>query len=89
MAGAVKLATDRSWPESTTPGPLVWTLAFEIPSAVLEGRVGPLGPLSGQQWRANLFKCGDKTSHPHWASGSPVDELNFHLPRCFGRLLFE
>ena len=71
------------------PGPLVWTLAFEIPSAVLEGRVGPLGPLSGQQWRANLFKCGDKTSHPHWASWSPVDELNFHLPGCFGLLRFE
>lgn len=71
------------------PGPLVWTLSFEIPLAVLEGRLGPIGPLSGQEWRANLFKCGDRTSHPHWASWSPVDELNFHLPRCFGRLRFE
>jgi hypothetical protein len=70
-------------------GPLDWTLSFVIPVALLEGRVGAIGPLSGQEWRANLFKCGDETSHPHWASWSAVDELNFHLPRCFGLLRFE
>ena len=42
-----------------------------------------------QEWRANLYKCGDETSHPHWAAWSPVDALNFHLPRCFGTLRFE
>jgi hypothetical protein len=42
----------------------------------------------GNLWRANFYKCGDDTSHPHWAAWSPVDELNFHLPRCFGRLGF-
>ena len=36
-----------------------------------------------------FFKCGDKTSHPHWASWNPVDELNFHLPRCFSEIIFE
>ena len=41
-----------------------------------------------QAWRGNLYKCGDRTSHPHWAAWSPVDELNFHLPRCFGTLRF-
>jgi hypothetical protein len=69
--------------------PVVWELAFEIPKALLEGRVGPLGPLGGQTWRANLFKCADRTSHPHWASWAPLDERNFHLPRCFGSLRFE
>ncbi len=66
-----------------------WQLAFSIPKALLEEYVGPLGPLEGQRWRANLYKCGDKTSHPHWASWSPVDALNFHLPHCFGTLRFE
>jgi hypothetical protein len=69
--------------------PLQWTLSFAIPVSLLEGRVGRIGPIAGQQWRGNLFKCGDRTSHPHWASWSPVDELNFHLPRCFGGLRFE
>jgi hypothetical protein len=66
-----------------------WQLAFSIPKALLEKYVGPIGPLEGQRWRANLYKCGDKTSHPHWASWSPVDALNFHLPHCFGTLRLE
>jgi hypothetical protein len=71
------------------PDPLEWELAFFIPIALLEKYVGPIGPLPGQAWRANLYKCGDGTSHPHWASWSPVDALNFHLPGCFGTLVFE
>jgi hypothetical protein len=66
-----------------------WQLAFFVPLAVLERRLGPLGALGGQAWRANLYKCGDKTSHPHWASWAPIDERNFHLPHCFGVLEFE
>ena len=69
--------------------PLECQLAFFIPKALLEKYVGPIGPLAGQRWRANLYKCGDGTSHPHWASWSPVDALNFHLPHCFGTLIFE
>ena len=69
--------------------PTTWYLSFRIPFALLEKYIGPLGPVSGQEWRANFFKCGDRTSHPHWASWSPVDALNFHLPHCFGRLVFE
>lgn len=65
-----------------------WELAFFVPTEVLEAYVGPIGPLAGQEWRANFYKCGDETSHPHWAAWSPVDELNFHLPRCFGTLRF-
>jgi hypothetical protein len=66
-----------------------WQLAFAIPKGLLEKYVGPIGPMAGQEWRANLYKCGDGTSHPHWASWSPVDALNFHLPHCFGTLRFE
>jgi hypothetical protein len=66
-----------------------WELAFSIPKALLEKYVGSIGPMPGQAWRANLYKCGDETSHPHWASWSPVDALSFHLPHCFGTLRFE
>ena len=72
-------------PEITEP--VQWTLQFAVPFALFEKYMGPLGELPGQQWRANLYKCGDATSHPHWASWSPVDEKNFHLPRCFGKLV--
>ncbi len=73
-------------PELETP--VDWELAFFIPLAVLEAYLGPLGPLPGQEWRANFYKCADRSSHPHWAAWSPVAALNFHLPDCFGRLRF-
>jgi len=75
--------------EPEIDGPVDWQLAFFIPTALLEKFVGPIGALAGQEWRANLYKCGDRTSHPHWASWSPVDALNFHLPDCFGTLRFQ
>ena len=27
-------------------------------------------------WRANFYKCGDDTSHPHWAAWSPLKKVN-------------
>ncbi len=67
---------------------LRWTLAFFIPFSLFERYIGPLGEVRGQAWRGNLFKCADESSHPHWASWSPVDQLNFHRPDCFGTLQF-
>ena len=68
--------------------PVDWTLQFFIPFRVLENYVGALGNVRGQVWRGNFFKCAEENSRPHWASWSPVDELNFHLPRCFGEIRF-
>ncbi len=73
-------------PEIT--GDITWFIEFRLPFALLAEYAGPLGEIKGQVWRANFYKCGDETSHPHWAAWSPVDELNFHLPRCFGRIRF-
>jgi hypothetical protein len=84
----------RAWPslprriDVEIEEPLVWSLRFFIPFAILEPYVGPLGPFAGQTWRGNFFKCADESSHPHWASWAPVSELNFHLPACFGTLQF-
>lgn len=74
-------------PEIRTP--LTWEANFFVPYIVLEEFVGPLGPMSGQTWRGNFYKCAEDLSHPHWASWSRVDELNFHLPRCFGFIHFD
>ena len=65
-----------------------WSLAFFIPFAVLEPYVGSLGLIAGQHWRGNFYKCAEDVTHPHWGAWSPVDELNFHLPQCFGELVF-
>ena len=39
--------------------------------------------------RANLYKCGDKTAHPHFVSWNPVGtpSPDFHRPEFFGELL--
>ncbi len=68
--------------------PVTWTLEFSIPFALFDSYVGPIGYVAGQTWRGNFFKCAEENSHPHWAAWSPVDEFNFHLPRCFGELRF-
>jgi len=90
QAVAVKVST--SVPKVIEPevkASLNWTLEFEIPIALLEAFVGPIGPLSGQMWRGNFFKCAEDNSQPHWAAWAPVDEFNFHLPRCFGEIRFQ
>ena len=39
--------------------------------------------------RANFYKCGDKTAHPHFLSWNPVGtpSPDFHRPDFFGELL--
>ena len=79
-----------SAPESIEPehqSAMTWFLEFFIPFTILEKYVGPIEP--GRSWRGNLFKCGDETSHPHWASWSVLDELNFHMPQNFGVFQFK
>jgi hypothetical protein len=68
--------------------PLVWTLEFSISIAVLEKYTGLLGTIKGQIWRANFYKCGNETSHPHWASWAPLSTRNFHDPASFGQIEF-
>jgi hypothetical protein len=72
-----------------TANPLTWFLRFFVPFELIEHYAGAVRPLSGHGWRGNFYKCAEDLSHPHWAAWSPVDEFNFHLPRCFGMLRFE
>ena len=39
--------------------------------------------------RANFYKCGDLTAHPHFLSWAPVftEQPDFHRPEFFGELL--
>jgi hypothetical protein len=90
-AVAEQVAIAQSLPKTITPEiaePTIWTLAFSIPFAVFEPYLAAVTPKRGDRWRANFYKCGDETSHPHWAAWSEVDQKNFHLPKLFGELLF-
>jgi hypothetical protein len=72
-------------PEWTEPKD--WWVEVRWPFTAMEPYCGQLRPVAGQRWRANAFKCGDETSHPHWASWAPIGEaLNFHQPQYFGGL---
>jgi hypothetical protein len=91
-AQARRIRVARSMPDVVEPeeaGPVTWWIELAWPVDVMEACCGALGSLGGQRWRANLFKCGDETSHPHWASWAPIGEaLNFHAPEYFGALEF-
>jgi hypothetical protein len=76
-------------PEITEP--FTWRVAYSIPLALLKKYCPVIVPGPGRQWRANFYKCGDNTSHPHWLTWAPVDFFrpNFHLPQSFGILEFQ
>jgi hypothetical protein len=90
-AATIRIA--RSLPAVVEPeraGPIDWWVEVAWPFTAMEPYCGPVTPVVGQRWRANAFKCGDQTSHPHWASWAPIGEaLNFHQPRFFGGLEFD
>ena len=75
-------------PPFTHVEPLIWSLQYSIPLNILEKYVGRLGPLAGQSWRGNFFKCSDG-KYPHWASWASIGApANFHQPARFGHLHF-
>jgi hypothetical protein len=68
--------------------PTYWTNQVFIPFEVFSRFLGDVRPTPGDIWHANFYKCGGDPAYPHWAAWSPVRELNFHDPSCFGELHF-
>jgi hypothetical protein len=89
LLGTVHTLPSRVEPEM--PGPLTWLVSYRVPYGVLERYAPVERPRPGASWKANLYKCGDLTSHPHWLAWSPVDvpAPDFHRPEFFGTLRFE
>ncbi len=71
--------------------PVEWCVEYRLPFVVFDPYLGPVHPNSGDQWRANFYKCADRTSHPHWASWAPLTNgvCNFHQPEFFAPIIFE
>lgn len=89
-----RIKIERSLPDAAIDpelvGPRVWEIRYTVPVELFEAYLKKdFGELSGQTWRANFYKCGDQTSHPHWASWADVGEpLNFHKPENFQPIEF-
>lgn len=69
---------------------LTWTLEYRLPIEILQKYHHITRPKPGVKWLANFYKCGDKTSHPHWLTWSIIasDRIDFHRPEYFGTLEF-
>lgn len=70
---------------------VTWVVEYRLPFKILSSYTQIKTPQTGSSWRANLYKCADKSSHPHWLTWSPVDtpKPDFHRPEFFGRLIFD
>jgi len=70
---------------------ITWTVELAFPLDILPHYHQPVTkPAPGVTWRANFFKCADRTSHPHWLTWSYIesDTPDFHRPDYFGMLEF-
>jgi len=75
--------------EKEIPADVTWYLGFYIPFSIFSKYCGAPVPKPGDVWYGNFYKCGNKTSHPHYVSWAPLAKLNFHLPKSFSTLIFE
>ena len=74
-------------PEITTP--TTWHIEYAVPWTLFSEHVPECVIGAGAIWQANFYKCGDQTSHPHWASWAPIgDRLDFHVPSTFQPIEF-
>lgn len=66
-----------------------WNVSYRIPLAFLR-TFDPLFAFDGVL-RANFYKCGDKTTHPHYLAWAPIqsETPDFHRPADFGTVKFE
>ena len=66
-----------------------WSLTLAIPPQALFRHA--LTDWSGLTARMNLYKCGDKLSHPHFLSWRPIQtgSPDFHRPEFFEEVTFE
>ncbi len=66
-----------------------WNLEVVIPRTAFFEH--DFDTLSGLEPSANVYKCGDNLSEPHFLSWNPIDtpSPNFHVPEFFRAIKFE
>jgi hypothetical protein len=92
---AKKIEIVGSMPKIVYPeiaNPITWTIAYRLPFDILQKYCTEMAqPSKNTIWKANFYKCADKSSKPHWLTWTKVNhpEPQFHLPKYFGTLIFE
>lgn len=63
-----------------------WTVSYQIPLSFIQLFFPDFHLAPGQSFRANCYKCGDRTDHPHYLAWNPCSSENpdFHRPVDFG-----
>lgn len=66
-----------------------WQLELFVPYELFESVFKKKFTFKEQTYKGNLFKCGDETARPHYASFSPMGELppGFHNPNLFANII--
>jgi hypothetical protein len=66
-----------------------WELTLMIPLNVFSEN--KLASLSGRKCYGNFYKCGDDLPMPHFLAWNNIQsaEPNFHVPECFGEIIFQ
>ena len=66
-----------------------WEVYYQIPLSFIRLFI-PEARFEGE-WRANMYKCGNKTVNKHYLSWTQIDleKPNFHCPEYFGTIVFE
>lgn len=68
-----------------------WGVEFYFPVWAVNFFVQDYALKKGMTLRANFYKCGDETPHPHYLAWNPIDNPfpKFHLPQFFGQLILK
>ena len=66
-----------------------WTAEYRIPLSFLRILYPEFSLRSGVSFRANCYKCGDKTVHPHFLAWNAVETAapDFHRQEFFGNMI--
>ncbi|MGN0468769.1 MAG: carbohydrate-binding family 9-like protein [Acutalibacteraceae bacterium] len=66
-----------------------WSLELFLPCCLIESVYKKEFCACAGEYRANFFKCGDKTETPHFGSFSPMGSLppGFHNPELFAKII--
>lgn len=80
-----RLATFQGERLEQTEGIFNWEVTALIPWTLMGYEEGVIPT----RFFGNLYKCADKTAHPHFVSWSPIDEDKpaFHRPQFFGEFI--
>lgn len=68
-----------------------WQAQYRIPAQFIRLFFPDFALETGRVIRANFYKCGHKTLHPHYITWNPVqsDVPSFHRPQDFASLILE